>query len=626
MTNLLIIGAGGHGSVVADTAALTKRWHKIAFLDDRFPALSVIGNWPVIGTIDAAKFMENDFLDLAIALGDSQKRTEIYHRLRQSKFSFPVIIHPNAVVSPLAKLEDGTVVLSNAVVNANSKIGPVNIINTGAIVEHDCILDEGVHVSAKAALAGGVTIGARSWVGMGANVVQKVAIGSDVMIGAGAVVVKPVADNKTVVGVPAKEIAKNRFYLTSDELLSKVIPTSQEEMMLFTQKQVLAPWPFFCEDEVAAVLSVIRSGNVNYWTGEEGKLFEKEFANAMGCEYGVALTNGTVALELALHALDIGPGDEVIVPTRTFLATASCAVMHGAIPVVADVDPVSQNMTAETIKAVLTDKTKAIIVVHLAGWPCDMDPILALAKKHNLKVIEDCAQAHGAMYKGRYVGSFGDASAFSFCQDKIMTTLGEGGMLTTNNYEVWKKAWSYKDHGKDYDLVYNEQQEQGFRWLHNSFGTNGRMTEVQAAVGRIQLKKLTSWVKKRREHAAILTKCFENIPALRVTKPNEHEYHSYYKYYVFVKPEYLHPEWDRNRIMSAINAEGVPCFAGCCAEIYLEEAFVKNGWGPKTPLPKGKEIGETSLVFLVHPTFSKKNIEDACTVVSKVLGQASIKA
>ena len=280
-----------------------------------------------------------------------------------------------------------------------------------------------------------------------------------------------------------------------------------------------APWPSFEPDEIEAVASVLKSAKINYWTGEEGRLFEKEFAAFAGCKHGIAVANGTVALELALHALGIGPGDEVIVPSRTFIASASCVVMRGAIPVIADVDATSQDLTADTIRPLLTSRTKAIIAVHLAGWPCDMDSILELARDHGIKVIEDCAQAHAATYKGRPIGSLGDAAAFSFCQDKIMTTGGEGGMLTTNDDSVWKRAWSFRDHGTSYEAVYHDEDSPGFRWVHESFGTNWRLTEMQSAIGRVLLRKLPHWAAIRRRNASILTRGFSSCPALRVTSP-----------------------------------------------------------------------------------------------------------
>lgn len=383
------------------------------------------------------------------------------------------------------------------------------------------------------------------------------------------------------------------------------------------------PWPFYAEDEQNAVLAALDSGKVNYWTGDECLKFEQEFAQYCGCSYAIAVFNGTVALELALFAYDIGPGDEVIVASRTFIASASCAVMRGATPVCVDIDPVSQNFTAETIAAKITAKTRAIICVHLAGWPCDMDTINQLASKHNLIVIEDCAQAHGAQYKGRPVGSFGHVAAFSFCQDKIMSTGGEGGMLVTNDENTYKKCWAFKDHGKSHDAVYNREHPPGFRWLHESFGTNLRMTEMQATIGRCQLKKLDSWVNQRRQNAAAFNKAFADLPALRLTVPTEHIYHSYYKYYMFVRPEKLKDDWSRDRIMQEINDAGIPCFSGSCSEIYLEKAFDQPGLRPARRLPVAQELSETSLMLLVHPTLTSQNIQDTIKAVTKTLTQAT---
>lgn len=383
-----------------------------------------------------------------------------------------------------------------------------------------------------------------------------------------------------------------------------------------------APWPVFEREELEATSQVLRSGLVNYWTGEQGRLFEREFAVSIGIEHAVAVANGTVSLELALAALGIGPGDEVIVPCRTFIATASCVVMRGAVPVVADVDPASQNITAQTIKAILTPNTKAIIVVHLAGWPCDMVSITRLAREKGLYVIEDCAQAQGAKYKGVPVGAWGDAASFSFCQDKIMTTGGEGGMLVTGNREIWSRAWSYKDHGKNYDTVYKRQHPPGFRWLHEFFGTNWRLTEMQAAIGRVMLKKIPFWLETRRKNAAVLAKCIRGIPGLNVYTPGPDAEHAYYKFYAFVKPQELKTGWDRNRLMAAICAEGIPCFSGSCSEIYKEKAFVKAGLSPRQPLKTARELGETSLMFLVHPTLSEKDMYDTCAAIKKVMHHA----
>jgi dTDP-4-amino-4,6-dideoxygalactose transaminase len=387
--------------------------------------------------------------------------------------------------------------------------------------------------------------------------------------------------------------------------------------------QVALPtWPIFEVDEIQAVTAVMQSGRVNYWTGNESREFEREYAEYLGVQHTIALHNGTQALELALYAFDVGAGAEVITTARTFIASASAAVMRGCVPVIADVDPVTQNMTADAIRPLITAKTKAIIAVHLAGWPCDMDPIMALAEEYGLIVIEDCAQAHGAFYKGRPVGSIGHAGAFSFCQDKIMTTGGEGGLLALNDTDIWKKAWAYKDHGKSYDAVYNRQHPPGFRWLHDSFGTNWRMLEIQAAIGRIQLRKLPHWIERRRRNAAVLSHRLSRHQALRLTTPNQDILHSYYKYYVFVRPEQLAAGWDRDRVMNAITAQGVPCFSGSCSEIYLEKAFVDAGYGPQERLPVAQELGETSLMFLVHPTLDLEDMKRMADAVDAVMVQA----
>ena len=387
--------------------------------------------------------------------------------------------------------------------------------------------------------------------------------------------------------------------------------------------QAAQPWPLFAEDEITAATDVLRSGKVNYWTGDACRHFEREYAAYVGTEYAVAVANGTVALELALYALGIGNGDEVITTSRTYIASASCIVMRGAVPIVVDVDRVTQNITPEAIRAAITSRTRAIVVVHLAGWPCDMDAIMAIADEFDLKVVEDCAQAHGATYKGRNVGSLGHAAAFSFCQDKIISTGGEGGILTTNDKSVWERAWAYKDIGRSYDAVYHRQHPPGFRWLTESFGTNWRMTEVQAAIGRLQLAKLDQWREARKENAAILSVAFAAIPAVRVTQPPADIGHAYYKYYVFVEAEQLLPDWSRDRLVEELTALGVPCFTGSCSEIYLEKAFDTVPFRPSQRLPIARELGETSLMFLVHPTLTAQWMHEVVETIHAVFARAT---
>jgi dTDP-4-amino-4,6-dideoxygalactose transaminase len=382
------------------------------------------------------------------------------------------------------------------------------------------------------------------------------------------------------------------------------------------------PWPYFEADERDAALRVLTSGNVNYWTGRECRDFETEYANKIGVKHAVALANGTVALELALRALGLGPGDEVIVTPRSFIASVSCAVILGCMPVFVDVDGDSQNMTASTIEAKITKKTRAIIAVHLAGWPCEMDPIFDLAARHDIAVIEDCAQAHGSCYKGRPSGSMGRINAFSFCQDKIMTTAGEGGMITTDDEELWAKSWSFKDHGKSWKAVYGRKHPVGFRWLHEDFGTNWRMLELQGAMGRICLRKLDRWVEARRANADILNGRFAPLAAIRLTLPPAHIYHSYYKYYAFVRPEALRSDWSRDRIISELNQEGVPAFSGTCGEIYREKAFQNYEFG-EMRLPVARALAETSVMLMVHPTLSPETMHYTADSLSRIVSRAT---
>jgi dTDP-4-amino-4,6-dideoxygalactose transaminase len=388
---------------------------------------------------------------------------------------------------------------------------------------------------------------------------------------------------------------------------------------------VVSTWPVCADDERAAADRVLRCGKLNYWTGEEGRQFEREFAVSTETAYAVAVANGTVALELALWSLGVGPGDEVVVPSRTFVATASAVVRLGATPVFADVDREAQNITADSIADRLSSRTKAVIVVHLAGWPCDMDSIVAVARRHALYVIEDCAQATGARYHGRPVGSLGDVGAFSFCQDKIITTAGEGGMLVTNRLELWQRAWSLKDHGKSYEAVYHREHRPGFRWLHEHIGTNGRLTEVQSAIGRVALRKLASWLETRRRNAARLAHHFSTMTGLRTPLPPPHVEHSYYKFYTFVEPRALNQGWNRDRILAELNDQGIQCFTGSCSEVYLEKAFAP-AIQPQERLPIARELGETSLVFPVDPTLGTSDMDRIAAAVRRVMARAQRNA
>jgi dTDP-4-amino-4,6-dideoxygalactose transaminase len=392
----------------------------------------------------------------------------------------------------------------------------------------------------------------------------------------------------------------------------------------------LSPWPCFTDEEADAVANVLRSNRVNYWTGQEGRVFEKEFATWVGTRHAIALTNGTVALDLALHGLGVGSvngglaTDEVIVTPRTFLASVSSVVNAGAIPVFADVDRDSGNISAQTIAPMISANTKCVIPVHLAGWPCDMDPIMELAAHHGFSVIEDCAQAHGARHKGRSVGSIGHVGAWSFCQDKIMTTGGEGGMVTCNDPDLWSRMWSFKDHGKSWEAVYEREHAPGFRWLHESFGTNWRMLEMQAVIGRIQLGRMSGWTERRTEIANRIADVLRGFPAIvRVPLPPEHSEHAFYRCYAYVSPEGLGEGWTRDRIVAECTARGAPTFQGSCSEVYQERAFDGTPWRPSQRLLNASLLGDTSMMFLTHPNIDDSQLDAYCATIGTVMNEAS---
>ncbi|MCB2222660.1 MAG: DegT/DnrJ/EryC1/StrS family aminotransferase [Actinobacteria bacterium] len=384
----------------------------------------------------------------------------------------------------------------------------------------------------------------------------------------------------------------------------------------------LPHWPHFDEEQIEAAAAALRSGYTNYTNGPQGRAFEEAFAERHGARHGLAVANGTVALELIAEALGIGPGDDVVVTPRSFIASVASIVRRGARPVFADVDPDSQAITAASIAAVLTPATKAIMPVHLGGWPADMPAINDLAAERGIAVVEDASQAHGATVEGRPVGSWGTVAAFSCCQDKIITTGGEGGVITTDDDALAERLWSLRDHGRDRAAAARDDHPPGYRWVYHSFGTNARMTEFQSALGLRQVGLLDEWLDTRRRNAAVLEAAAVEAPALRVAAPPEGIGHAYYKYYAFVRPERLRPGWDRDRVMLAVEAEGIPVYTGACPELYLEEAF-PPALRPEERLPVARELGETSLMLMVHPTLSHTDMADAAEALLKVLDAAT---
>jgi dTDP-4-amino-4,6-dideoxygalactose transaminase len=396
------------------------------------------------------------------------------------------------------------------------------------------------------------------------------------------------------------------------------------------------PWPHFFDDEIAEVEKVLREGRVNYWTGTRGREFQESFARFCGARHGIAVMNGTAALHVALAAAQIGPGDEVIVPPRTFIATAFSVLHQNAVPVFADIDPRTQNIDVHSIRERITERSRAIICVHLAGLPCDMDPIMELAAEFDLKVIEDAAQAHGAKYKGKLTGTLGHIAAFSFCNDKIITTGGEGGMVVTDSDEMAEIARSFKDHG------YEERERRNllelealYTYIHHRMGYNYRMTEMQAAIGLKALEKLEWNLSRRRENARYLSDHLSRHDALAPPFESDDFEHAYYKYYMRLNLKRL--KTDRDTFVKAVRAEGVPIGLGTSSEGYREQAFQELvGYGrtgcpfrcpwykgradyTAVELPNAKRLGGEVFVLQVHPTIERRDLDDVIAAIEKVL-------
>lgn len=564
--DVYIIGFGGNARVVADICALNAN-NVVGYFDDW------IEDPLVLGKIDCLLSKKWQSIRLINAIGDVKVRQTIYHRLKEIEVDWINCIHPTAIISPSVKMSIGNIIGANVVINAGVTIGSFNLINTGSVLEHDCVVGDFNHLAPRSTFCGSVKIGQLNLIGANSTVIPGLTIGNENVVGSMCAVTTNIGYYQKMVGIPNRSI-NDITYKSS--------------------------WPAYNEKMINDVKDILVSGKVNQWTGSKVFQFEKAFARYVGVKHAIAVSNGTVALQMCLMALSLPPNSEVIVPARTFIASAAVINLSGHLPVFVDVDSVSQNITLENIMKATTLQTKAVILVHLAGWPCEVQEIVNWCHQHHIYVIEDCAQAHGAKYNNQSVGSFGDINAWSFCQDKIISTGGEGGMITTNNDQWQSFVWSFKDHGKNYHKMMNNDTSPGlFRWVHDKIGTNYRLTEIAASIGLNSLDCLDGWVTHRRAAAHILNTCLQNVPLIRLTLPPPHCYHAYYKYYCFIQTHYLAPNVTRNHLIDQLNRMHIPCFEGTCGEIYREVAYNLH-----YHLPVTRNLSDTSLMFAIDPTLS----------------------
>lgn len=336
----------------------------------------------------------------------------------------------------------------------------------------------------------------------------------------------------------------------------------------------LPHWPAFDEPAIRGVEAVLRSGKVNYWTGRKGMEFEKRFAQWQGSRFAISTTNGTAALHVGLTALGVGPGDEVIVPSYTFIASSFSIVQAGAIPRFADVNLDDHCLSVESAERLVNERTKAIMPVHLYGNVCDMDQIHAFAERHKLFVIEDNAEAFGGSYQGQKTGTLGDMSACSFCQNKTFTTGGEGGMVTTDDEELAWLARSFRDHGYDVkDRLNLLELEQKLSYIHNMVGWNYRMTEMQSAIGLAELDRMDDWnMPRRRRNAKIIMDPLRDLPQIKFLPVDTPERQNGF-YVMAFSLDIENMNCDIGQFVAATGAEGAPCWRVFWPQCHTERAF-----------------------------------------------------
>ncbi len=402
----------------------------------------------------------------------------------------------------------------------------------------------------------------------------------------------------------------------------------------------LPGWPWFSEAAIQGVEEVLRSGKVNYWTGRKGMQFEKTYADWQGSKFAISVANGTAALHTAMSALGIGPGDEVIVPSYTFIATSFSVVQAGAIPRFADVNREDHCISVESAEKLVTGRTRAIIPVHLYGNVCDMDEVNAFAKKHGLFVIEDNAEAFGGEYKGKKTGTLSDIAACSFCQNKTFTTGGEGGMVTTDNEDWAWKARSFRDHGYDVKARMSLLElEQKLPYIHNMVGFNYRMTEMQSAIGLAELARMEDWnMPNRRRNAGLIMDAIKDLPQVLYAPVDTPERRNGW-YVMAFSLDIENMNCDIDQFVKAAGAEGAPVWKVFWPQCHTEKAFTKhNAFGDSGFPFTSKEYTDPASVDYTNvevpnavwhqshtftcfafPTLSEENAAQVGTALAKVI-------
>jgi perosamine synthetase len=390
-------------------------------------------------------------------------------------------------------------------------------------------------------------------------------------------------------------------------------------------------WPAYGKEEIEVADQVLRSGHLARQSGTWVQRFEKEYARKFGIKHAIAVSSGTAAIHVALAALGVGPGDDVIHTAHCFIGTATPTLHAGAVPIFADIDERTFNISPASIEQQITPHTKAIVPVHLNGLPADMDSILRIAREHKLFVVEDAAQAHGSEFGGKLAGTMGVFGCFSFWEDKLITTAGEGGMIVTNDDDLALQARKIHHHGevrRDGDYYQGERL-----YYHDTLGYNYRMTEIQGAIGCVQLQRLDEYVRQRRQNAHRLTGLLSEVPGVIPPYEPENCKHVFYKY--VVRLDRRATQASSKEVVEALSAEGIPVSRRYPTPLHQQPLFTeRHGQGNTSApfcwykgdlkygggLPKAERLPNDLVRLPLTPNLSNDDLVDIARGVSKVMG------
>jgi sugar O-acyltransferase (sialic acid O-acetyltransferase NeuD family) len=592
---IVLIGArlDGHAGVIVDTLSEIGRYELIGFIDNT-PELKgkLVSGVPVLGSTEDIEEIEIPGDCVHIAIGDNVARGRLFDLLKKKGVKVETLIHPTAVVSTRAQVGEGCFVGPRAVINNGVTIGEASIINTGVIIEHDNKLGFAVHIAPGGKTAGRVRVGDYAFVGLGASILPDICIGSGAMIGAGSTVVNDVSSKTTVIGYAAKKHKKN-IYL-------EVKPDVGFTEKIYVAQPTLPDYPLI-EKKFRDISSSLMLSNFAKYSSE----LEITLEEKLQVRKALTFPNATSALMLALKAMDLE--GEVILPSFTFSATGHAVIWNGLVPVFADIERETFNIDPDDVERKITENTSAILAVHVFGNPADVERLEALAKKHGLKLLFDSAHALGSIYKGRPIGSFGDAECFSLSGTKVITS-AEGGVVTSNDEKLAEKISLGRNYGagSDYNCQY--------------IGLNGKMSEFHAAIALESLSLLDKFLQKRNKLAMLYRERLGEIPGISFQRIPDGHISTYKDFAIVVDPEVF--GMDRNALITWLKGEGIFPKKYFYPPLHMMDAY-KNVECRAEGLENTDYVARNVVCLPIFSHMNSDKLEKICYAVDRV--QRSLK-